>query len=256
MRKRRINKIAENALYVAVAVALVLGVWAIAATAAGSELVLPSVPAAFGALFKLLGSAAFWQAIGGTLLRALISYAIAVALFFLLFFVCSCSKAAAHILEPLISALRTLPTMAVALLLAIWANGYAAPVILGASVVMPQLYSAARSRNAQVPTDLEDVLKVYGAGRVRSVTTLYLPHAAAGFAESFSAALSFDIKIVIAAEILVQTADSLGMMMKLSQINFEAAELIAMILCAVVIAVTLEYAMRAVLKHALKKYCE
>ncbi len=254
MRKRRINKIAENVLYAAIAVALVLGVWAVAATAAGSELVLPSVPAAFDALFKLLGSGAFWKAIGGTLLRAAISYAIAAALFFLLFFICSCSKAAAHIVEPLISALRTLPTMAVALLLAIWSNGYVAPVILGASVVMPQLYSAARTRNAQVPSDLEDVLKVYGAGRVRSFTSLYLPHAATGFAESFSAALSFDIKIVIAAEILVQTAGSLGMMMKLSQINFEAAALIAMILCAVVISVALEYAVRAILKRALSKY--
>lgn len=248
------KKIAINIGYVAIAVGIVLIIWEIAAAIVGTELILPDIGETFAALFDLLGKKTFWVSLGGTLARSLIAFSASLLLFFLLFYVCSCFNGARRVIEPLVSALRTLPTMAVALLLAIWAGGYVAPIILGVFVVLPQLYSAVTARNATLSRELTEVCRICGASRTQAYLSVSLPTAAAAFPECLPSSLSFGIKVVVAAEILMQTADSLGMLMKLAQVYYETASLIAMTVAAVVVSVVLEYALRLVLKKLLKRF--
>lgn len=254
--RRSVKKLAWNVLYACIVIALVVSVWLIAAAAVGSALVLPGISDTAVALVELVRNKTFWTALGGTLLRAAIAYTASVALFFALFYFCTAFKGFRRVAEPIISALRTLPTMAVALIFAIWVGGYAAPIILGVFVIVPQLYSAVSARNATVEKELQEICRLLGASRTATFKSVYLPHAAAAFPESFAAALSFCIKIVIAAEILMQTASSLGMLMKLSQVYFETAELIAMTVMAVIVSVLLEYILRLILKRALFRFCD
>ena len=108
-----------NILYGCSAVAVVLVIWAVAAAIVGTEFILPNIPATFKALFELLGTAVFWLSLGGSVLRCLLSYAVSLGLFFLLFFLCSAFVPFRRIAEPILSALRTLPTLAISLILAI-----------------------------------------------------------------------------------------------------------------------------------------
>ena len=249
-----VKKIAWNVLYAVIIIVLVVSVWLIAAKAVGSELVLPGISDTFVALIELLAYGTFWAALGGTLIRSLIAYAVSVSVFFALFYFCTAFYGFRRVAEPIISAFRTLPTMAVALIFAIWVGGYIAPIVLGTFVVVPQLYSAVMARNATVETELKEICALLGASRTQTFKALYLPHAAAGFPESFASSLSFCIKIVIAAEILMQTSDSLGMLMKLSQVYFETASLIAMTVMAVLISVAAEYILRFILSRFLSVY--
>ena len=243
-----------NILYGCSAVAVVLVIWAVAAAIVGTEFILPNIPATFTALFELLGTAVFWLSLGGSVLRCLLSYAVSLGLFFLLFFLCSAFVPFRRIAEPILSALRTLPTLAISLILAIWAGGYFAPVILGVTVIVPYLYSATAARNSTVPRELEEVCAISGAGRAQKFGSLYLPYAAAAFPESFASALSFNIKIVVSAEILIQTASSIGMLMNTAKLYFETARLIALVFAVVAVSVAAELALRATLNAALRKY--
>ncbi len=248
------RKIAYNVLYAIILVAIVFAAWAIAAAAIDSEFVLPGIADTFAELGRVLTLKTFWTALSGTLLRSLIGYSISLALFFALFFFATAFTSVRKITQPLISAMRTLPTMAVALILAVWAGVYAAPIVLGVIVILPQLYSSATAHNASVPTELVEVNRLCGATKTQNFFSLYLPYAASAFPESLASAFSFNIKIVIAAEILMQTANSLGMLMRLSEIYLQTASLIAMTFAAVVVSVACEFAIRSVLKLALRKY--
>lgn len=254
MRSVVVKKLAVNALYFAAVIGIVLGVWAIGAYVADSEFVLPDIPTTFSALGNVFALPVFWSALGRTMLRCVISYAISVAMAGGLFFVCSISVPVSRIVKPIVSALRTLPTMAVSLLLAIWAGANAAPVILGVLVVMPMLFSALVARTATLPTELIETARLFGAGRARVFGSVTLPYAASSLPESLSTAFSFGVKIVIAAEILMQTAGSLGMLMFLSQAWLQTAMLIAYVFIAVVLSVLSEYVIRAILRAALKKF--
>lgn len=257
---RSARKILLNILYAAASIGLVLAVWAIAAAVVDTELILPSIGETFEAFGTIFGDptmrARLGAGLGGTLARSVLSFAVSFACFFLLFFLCTVFDVCARIVEPIISALRTLPTMALSLLLAIWAGGYYAPVIVGALVTMPYMYAAAKARNATVQKELEEICTLLGAGRVRTFCALWLPHVAAGLPEITSSAFSFGMKAVISAEILMQTADSLGHLMNLSKVYFETAMLIAFVFVAVVVAVASEYIIKLALRAALRKYEE
>ena len=189
-------------------------------------------------------------------MRCVISYAISVALFFALFCLSAAFDGFRRFIDPLISALRTMPTVAVALILALVVGGYVAPVVLAVLVIMPILYSSARARVATVPTELTEVCRICGANRRQTLSSVYLPTAAAGLPDALSSAFSYNVKAVIGAEILVQAAGSLGMLMNLAKAYLMTASLIAMTFFAVVLAVASELALRALLNFALAKYRE
>ncbi len=253
---KRVKKRLIDALYVVALVAVIFAAWAICAAAVDDSFVLPDVAETFSALGETLALRAFWTGLGGTVLRCVISYAISVALFFALFCLSAAFDGFRRFIDPLISALRTMPTVAVALILALVVGGYVAPVILAVLVIMPILYSSARARVATVPTELNEVCRICGANRRQTLCSVYLPTAAAGLPDALSSAFSYNVKAVIGAEILVQAAGSLGMLMNLAKAYLMTASLIAMTFFAVVLAVASELALRALLNFALAKYRE
>ncbi len=251
---KRVKKSLFDLLYACVLTAIIFGGWAIAAAAIGSEYILPDIAVTFSALGTLISGKAFWLGLLGTLLRSLIGYAVSLALFFIAFFFATAFEAARRVLDMLVAAMRTLPTMAVALVVAIWAGANLMPVILGVTVAFPMMYSAASAHNRSLSKELGEVCRICGANRRQTFTLFILPHAASAFPETLSSALSFEIKVVIAAEILMQTANGVGMMMSLAQIYLKTAELIAMTFAAVAVSIAFEYALRAALKNALSIY--
>ncbi len=253
---KRVKKRLIDALYVVALVAVIFAAWAICAAAVDDSFVLPDVAETFSALGETLALRAFWTGLGGTVLRCVISYAISVALFFALFCLSAAFDGFRRFIDPLISALRTMPTVAVALILALVVGGYVAPVVLAVLVIMPILYSSARARVATVPTELNEVCRICGANRRQTLCSVYLPTAAAGLPDALSSAFSYNVKAVIGAEILVQAAGSLGMLMNLAKAYLMTASLIAMTFFAVVLAVASELALRALLNFALAKYRE
>ncbi|MDE7107402.1 MAG: hypothetical protein K2O39_03680, partial [Clostridiales bacterium] len=58
-----------NALYIAVAVALILCAWWAASAAVDSEFVVPSIDATFSAFKEVFENSEFWHGLVGTLLR-------------------------------------------------------------------------------------------------------------------------------------------------------------------------------------------
>ena len=256
MKSALAKKIALNFLYIAVVIGIVLGVWAIGAAVADSEFVLPDIGTTFAKLGEVFTTSDFWSGLGWTMLRCVISYAISVAVAGAAFFVCSISQIVSRIVRPIISALRTLPTMALSILFAIWAGATVAPVILGVLVIMPMLFSALWAKTVTVPKELIETARLFGAGRVRVFTCATLPYAASALPESLATAFSFGIKIIIAAEIIMQTANSFGMLMSISYTYLKTAKLIAYVLIAVVLSVVSEYVIRAVLFFGLKRFCD
>lgn len=254
--KRRAHKRLVDALYIIALLVVTFAVWAIAAAAINDSFVLPSVKETFVALGETLKLKAFWAGLGGTLLRSLIGYVISIALFFALFCLSTAFNGFRRFIDPLIAALRTLPTVAVALILALVVGGYVAPVVLAVLVIMPILYSTARARVATVPNELLEVCKICGASKTQVLKFVWLPSLAAALPEAFSSAFSYNIKAVIGAEILVQAASSLGMLMNLAKVYLMTASLIAMTFFAVVLSVIFEFVLRVALSALLRKYSD
>lgn len=254
---RKFNRtVIFNLLYIAVAVALILIVWLAMSLAVDSQFVVPSIDATFAAFGSVFGNENFWYGLLGTLTRSIVGFLISVALFFVTFFFATAFDGFKRVIEPIIAAARSLPAVAVTLILMLAVGGNATPVALGVLVIYPIMYSSAVARTATLPKELKEICVLCGGGRRTMFKSVYLPCLAGGLPESLATAFSYNIKAVIGAEILAQTADSLGMLMKLSQVYLQPAMLVAFVITAVVISVVLEAVIRVVLKIALKKYID
>ena len=120
--KKRFASKAEligNIAYPVIGAGVFLLVWFVAAEITDMEIILPAPSRAFEEFFTLLGTKDFYVAVGGTLARALESFALA--------FVCAVLLAVAgyllppvsKILAPIVTVLRSVPTMSIIPLLSL-----------------------------------------------------------------------------------------------------------------------------------------
>ncbi|MFQ7078776.1 MAG: ABC transporter permease [Christensenellaceae bacterium] len=154
---------------------------------------------------RLLMDKDFWHAFSGTFLRTL-------AAFFLSFTGASVLAVVAYLvppvgrfLAPLVSVLRSLPTMAVILIILVWTTPKTAPVVVAFLALFPLLYAGISAALASVDPKLVEMSRVYRVPVRKRIFGLYLPSAAPYALREASAALSFSLKLTVSAEVLANT---------------------------------------------------
>ena len=81
---------------------------------------------------------------------------------------------------------------------------------------------------------------------------MYIPQALPSVFTSIKSSIGLNLKIIISAEVLAQTADSMGIYMQLAKINLDTAILLAWTIVAIVIGGIIEGIVSLVAKKAVK----
>ena len=242
-----------NALLPFLTVAVIFGLWGLAAAKVDSEYVLPTVGDTFAALWELLKSAEFYRAYFGTLLRSVVAFAIAFFLAFIAAFVAYKCDKAKRALKPLIVIIRALPTIAVVLLLVLWTSSFVAPVIVTFLVVFPTLYNNLYAALCGIDNDLNEMCKVFGVSNKKRLTKVVFLQIAPEFITSAGAGLTLNLKLMVAAEVLAQTARSMGYLLNTSKIYFEISTMLALVLITVITGLIIEFLFSFWAKKAVKR---
>lgn len=230
----------ENIIYPFLSLSLFLAVWAIVSAIVKIEMILPSPYLTIKNFFSLLTQKVFWQAILGTLWRTVLSFVLSYT-FAILFAVISAGSQVFHkLLEPIITILRATPTMSIILLAIIWLKSQTSPLLIAFLIVFPMCYTAIYEALTNVDNRLLDMAKVYKVYKGLVIRKLYIPSIAPTLFSSAKSNISLSVKVIIAAEVLAQTAKSMGNNMQLSKIYLDTAELLAWSITAVVLSYILE----------------
>ena len=214
--------------------------WSVAAIAVGDGLILPSVKETFAALFDLLLSEKFYSALLSTLLRSLIAFSVSFALAFFTAFLSYKYKYAKKFLAPVITIIRTLPTIAVVLLLVVWTNSKVAPVIVTTLVVFPTMHSELSVAFGGIDEDALVMCKVFSVGKKDRFNKVVLPQIAPYLISSVGSGLTLNLKLMVAAEVLASTARSIGYLLNTSKIYFETATMTALVIFTLLIGLIVE----------------
>ncbi|MGN1235251.1 MAG: ABC transporter permease, partial [Christensenellaceae bacterium] len=116
--------------------------WQIASALIGVDLILPTPWQAIRSLCALLQTEAFWRALGATMGRACVSFAISFSLAVLAAVIGVYSRTAKRVFDSIFAFIRSVPTMSVILLLLLWLTPSGAPMAIAAIVVCPTMYTA------------------------------------------------------------------------------------------------------------------
>lgn len=232
-------------------VLLLLGIWELAATLIGAELILPrlsAVAAAFGGLFT---KPAFYAAVGASMLRCLVSFVIAFALGVLLGLLAGLNKPLAAALRPVVAALRTVPTLAIVLILMLAFGKQAAPVIIGVMMVFPIIYQTTKTAVENTDRRVVELARLDGAGTIAALRYVYAPISLPYILGAVASTFGLNIKAVISAEILAYTANSIGYQMKFASLDSLLSS-VPVLFAWVIVTLLLSVAIECALKLALK----
>lgn len=247
LSERKLN-IAISAL----AVIVMWVVWIIAYYATGNDYVIPSFQNTFLSLGKIFASSRFWVAFGNTAWRTLLAFALSFVLAATLAVLGVFSKKFAAFITPVMVFLRTLPTLAVILILLIWTNPRIAPVIVTILVICPMIHAQFVAAIGGIDGGLKEMAQVYGIGKKERLFKIYLPAVSPNILAQTGANISLSLKIMVSAEVLASTYRSLGGMMQEARLNLEMANLAALTLITVLIGLIIDLVFSIVVKKICK----
>ncbi len=232
-----------NILISVSAVAVMILVWVIAYYCIKNDYIIPSFKDTVASMWRdCLISGPFWRAFGNTVLRTLLAFAVSFIIAAALACLGALSKKAAAFIAPFMVFFRTLPTLAVILVLLIWTNPRVAPVIVTALVLFPMIYARLYAALDGIDGGIRQMVKVYKISKRESVFKIYLPLITPEVLPQTGADISLGLKVMISAEVLASTFQSLGGMMQESRLFLEMPRFAALTILAVIAGLVVDIA--------------
>jgi NitT/TauT family transport system permease protein len=243
----------KNILYPLLGLVAVLLIWTVASLLFNSALILPQwwVVAEQFALLFTRGS--FYTAILFTTLRAILTYSIALVLALFTALLSTLYVNFRRAFSPIITILRSVPTMSIILLCYLMFSSVTSPIIIGFLVAYPLCHAAFASRLAAA-SHLTEMAKVFNISPKNRAIFVYLPTLRGEIVQQSTSTLSLTLKVVIASEVIVFTKNSIGDAMYMAKANIETATLLAWTVAAVLLSFLLEGIVKLIDKAVRRKH--
>ncbi|MDE6690758.1 MAG: ABC transporter permease subunit [Clostridia bacterium] len=227
-------------LFAVLSIGFMFAAWAVSWHAKGNELIVPSIGSTLSQFFKLFAEGEFWKSLGMTFARTLMAVGISfvlAALCTVLGLVYAPFKA---FFSPIIAVCRTVPTMAVTLVIMLTFSSTMTPVIVTMLVIFPMFYAQITAAVDGVDRGLLEMSKVYGVNKRAVVSKIIIPQIAPAIVMQLGTVLSFALKLTISAEVLAYAYNGIGGMMKTANFATEIARLSALTLASVAAGLIIE----------------
>ena len=235
-----------NLILMVIPLACILLIWQIEAEKIDNEFILTGIGATFKALIGLLKQVEFYRAFWGTLYRTFIAFGLSFVIATALAFLSRISKKADIMIAPVISVIRSLPTIAVVLLLLLWTNSKVAPIIVTTLVVLPTTYNSMRDAFFSVDDELVKALRLFNVSTGEMLLKVYLPQILPPALLAIGGGIALNLKLMVAAEVIAQTANSLGYILNTSKAYLEIASMIAVVVVSVIVGLIVESVFRLI----------
>lgn len=240
MNLKRLNKLI-NIVYPLISIAFIAVIWIILYKSAGSEFIFPSIENVIKKTVSYFYDGFFYKSLLNTLLRVIVS--------FLLSFVFACIFGilsylfipCRRIITPIISVMRAAPTIALMIILNLLAvKPKVSPIIVSFAVIFPMLYSSVLAALNSVDKKWIEMAKIYKVNKSKQFISMYVPAVLPYVIEEGGAALSFNIKLTVSAEIIANTYASLGGILQTANVYFDISGVMAITVITVLLSVILE----------------
>lgn len=223
-----------NILLSILAIAVMWIVWIIAYHSVKNDYIIPSFQDTFASMFKeCFANGRFWLSFLNTFWRTLAAFAVSFLLAAILAVPGAMFKKFNAFVKPFMVFLRTLPTLAVILILLLWTNPRVAPVAVTVLVLFPVIHARLFAAVDGIDGEIKNAIKVYNVKKSTAIFKVYLPLISPSVLSQTGADISLGLKVMISAEVLASTSFSLGGMMQEARLYIQMPRLAALTLIAV-----------------------
>ena len=195
--------ITNNITLYTLGIVLVFVVWFLISLSQGQgNLIFPDPLRVFKTLIEMLGNGNTYQRIGWTMLRTLEGFGIALAGAILLGLLGGAVKPIQVVLRPTMIVFKSAPTAAFVFLFFVLFGGQHAPIFVVSLLALPILYESIVAGFNNIPTEIEDSLKVDSGKNIRGLLKVKIPIAMPFFMVGLASSFALSLKTEIMAEII------------------------------------------------------
>ena len=215
-------------------------IWIIAGAIVDNTLLLPNpkdVLIAFGKIFIEVDSI---SVILHTILRLFVGLLFASVLGFVLGIISGFSKNFAAFFNPIATGLRTVPVISITVILLIMFGFALTPYIITFLMLFPLIYQGTYGAITNIDKELIDVYKLEDNHFFTGLTHCYIPLISNEIRTSLLQSLGLGIKVLVMAEFLSQTKNSIGQELYLAKVNLQYDEVFAWTIFLIILAVIFE----------------
>lgn len=219
---------------------VLLIVWCIAHRLVGNELLLPALSDCVKKAVEFLTDSGFWTAFLATFGRVITVFVFSFVLASIFAFVAYLVPWFKNFFAPFLAILRAMPVLAALLVILVWTGAGNAPIVVAFLSLFPMLYTAILAALCGVDRKIEEMNRVYKVPWKKRILAFYLPSIAPSVILEGSGGLAFSLKLVVSAEVLANTYQSLGGLMQEAKLYYEMPSLFALVVLACLFGFILE----------------
>lgn len=231
-----------NIFFSLLAVAAMIAAWVVAYYSVRNDYVVPSFPDALREVWAQLCSAEFWAAFVNTLGRSLAAWLLAFVLAVAFAALSAASGPFRRFFAPFISVMRTVPTMAITLMLLIWTKPAVAPVIVAFMMIFPLTYAQLIAAYEGIDPQITEMAAIYKLSLRDRLFRVLIPMMLPDVLSQAGANFSLTVKVMISAEVLASTFRSVGGLIHTAAVELATARMFALVLLMLLFGGLLEFA--------------
>ena len=221
--------------------AIILAIWwLLAETWFKQTGVIPTPAATLRIIGEEMRKDSFFRAIFSTLQRAFISFAVSFAAAGALAALAHFKGFIGSLLNPFIVLFRSMPTMALVLILLLTVGSEMLPIVVAFLVVFPLCYENMRAALNETGKNLITMARIFKIPKWRQITGIYIPAILPFVFSSIIAGFGLNIKVVISAEVMGLPSMSVGYQMLSAKQGFDFGRSFAWLVIAVILSLVCE----------------
>lgn len=231
-----------------------LVLWQMISLLVAQELLVPAPSVVAATMVRLMGTAAFWEATGLSLLRIGVGFLASVVVGSLAAFLTTRSPLADRLLSPLLRIVRAAPIASFIILALVWIKTESLPSFISFFVVVPVVWANVEKGIRQTDAGLLEMARVYRFSRFKTLVHVRIPSVMPYFVAACTTGLGFAWKSGIAAEVICRPEFSIGKRLQEAKIYLETPEVFAWTITVVILSMLLENGLVALVRHSRWRY--
>jgi len=218
------------------AVAILFGLWWLAALFIDAPIILPAPHKVAAELLRLIASADFWLSVGTTFYRGITGFFISLIIGVSVGVAAGISLPLHALFKPLILVIRTTPVMSIVLIALLWFKTGTVPIFSTFLIAFPVITQNIIVGIRQTDPGLLEMGRAYGLSSRRRLLYISIPSVIPYLVSGAETALGLTWKVVVAAEVLSIPSFGVGSEMQLAQMSLETAQVFAWTVIAILLS--------------------
>lgn len=214
--------------------------WQFAALKINSSLILPSPKQVFISFFDLIQKAFFWEQVGFTLFRSILSFFYSLCISIVLGIAIGFSKNISLLLQFPLSIIKATPVVSFILLALFWFSTSQVPVFVSVLMTIPIITSSLAHGISTIDKNLIEMAKIYNFTFKQRWISIYIPSIFPSFASGSLSAFGLTWKVIVASEVISLPKRALGTALQTAKVHIETADVFAISIVIIALSFVFE----------------